>query len=257
VKRFLPVLLVVVVLLGGCVSTKKLIRRERTMALNDVLLEVGARNSKVHSLKGDGSITVESPEGSNTGSFDAYLKKPDSLRVELNGPFGIHIGTLTLSREQFLFYNRMENTAIVGKPDGTTLRSMFRLKMKFDEVIHAFTGEFPSAAADDSLERFYVYDDQYVIKYHTQDGSKEYHIDGDTFIITSYRVYDNSGNISLAADATRIESGDDMPIAMPMLLRVIFPQEHRSVTIAYDGVQLNEPVGCSFTLPRKAEVIYR
>jgi len=227
------------------------------MALNDVLYNVGERNKNIHTLKGDGSITVESPEGSNRGSFDAFVKKPDSLRVELNGPFGIHIGTLALSREQFLFYNRMENTAIVGKPDGTTLRSMFRLKMQFDEVIHAFTGEFPAATDGDSLEQFYVHDDLYVIKYHTTDGAKEYRIDGDTFVITSYRVFDRSGTVVLAADATRIESGEETSIAMPMLLRVIFPEEHRSVTIAYDDVQLNEPVECSFTLPKQAEVIYR
>ena len=227
------------------------------MVLDDVLHQIAERNEKVHTLKGDGSITVESPEGSNSGSFDAYLKKPDSLRVELNGPFGIHIGTLTLSRDQFLFYNRMENTAIIGKPDGTTLRSMFRIKMQFDEVIHAFTGEFPPAALTDSLERFYVHDDQYVVTYRTPECVKEYHIDGDTFVITSYRVIDRSGSVVLAADAARIESGDDAPIAMPMLLRVVFPREHRSVTIAYDGVQLNEPVECSFTLPKQAEVIYR
>jgi hypothetical protein len=44
---------------------------------------------------------------------------------------------------------------------------------------------------------------------------------------------------------------------MPSLLRVVFPKDRRSVTIAYDDVRPNEPVECSFSLPDQVERIYR
>ena len=44
---------------------------------------------------------------------------------------------------------------------------------------------------------------------------------------------------------------------MPAFLRVIFPRERRAVTIAYDEVRLNEPVNCSFLLPKQVEVVDR
>ena len=160
-----------------------------------------------------------------------------------------------LSREQFLFYNWMENTVLVGKPDGKTLGSLFRLKMHFDEVLNAFTGEFSSIVRNDSMEHFSVENDLYVIKYRTREGMKEYRIDGDTFVVISFRVLDAEGKALLTALASRLE--DEGNIAVPKLLRVIFPQERRSITIAYDDLQINEPVQCSFTIPKQAEVIYR
>ena len=238
----------------GCAPTTKLIR-ERTMSVENVLHYVHERDERIRTLQGNGTITIESPEGSTSGSFDARLKKPDSLRVEFGGPFGIRIGTLALSRERFLLYNRMENRAFVGKPDGSILQSMFRLKMRFDEILNAFTGEFPPASPSDSLYRFDVEDYQYVIRYRTAAGTKEYRIDGDAFIVTAYRVLGTDGRASLTGFSSRPDEAD--AIIMPRLLRVVFPKERRSVTISYDDVEVNGPVECSFTLPKQAEVIFR
>ena len=225
------------------------------MPLDEVLRRVRERNAGVRTLRGNGSITVESPEGGQNGSFEASLRKPDSMLVEFRGPFGIHFATLSLSREQFLFYNRMENKAIVGKPDGSVLQSMFKLKMQFDEILNAFTGEFPPAGAADSLERFTVHDDQYVIAYKSDGGAKEYRVDGDAFVVTSYRVLDADSSAIMYSSASELEPADER--VMPRLLRVVFPKERRSVTIAYDDIEINGPVGCSFTLPKQAEVISR
>ncbi len=237
----------------SCAPTKSVVR-ERTLTLPQVLAKVQERNDKIHTLTGDGTITVETPEASNTGSFDMRLKKPDSLRVELNGPFGIRFGTLMLSRDRFLFYNYMENTALVGKPDGKTLNSLFRLRLQFNEVFDAFTGEFPTPAMEDS-PAFTIRDNQYVITYPAPEGKKEYRIDGDAFVVTSYRVLDSAGKSILTAQAGDID--DDQDISMPRLLRIIFPKERRSVTINYSGVEFNQPVTCAFVIPRQAEIIHR
>ena len=241
---------------SGCGSAKKIVRRDRTLSASNVLTLVQERNEKVKTLKGGGSITIESPEGSNNGSFDAMVRKPDSLRVELNGPLGIHVGSLFLSRDRFIYYSRFENTALVGKPDGKTLQSMFRLKMQFDEVIDAFTGEFPTVSTGDSLEHFSVNDEGlYILAFRTADGRKEYRIDGDAFIVASYRVFDRGGHLVISASAGEVDEDEGIPV--PRILRVIFPAERRSVTIAYDDIAVNEPVACAFTIPKHAEIIQR
>jgi outer membrane lipoprotein-sorting protein len=247
-------LLLLLAALAGCAPSVKSIR-DHPFPAGEVLRRVQERNEQVKTLKGNGTITVEAPEGSNSSYFDASLKKPDSLLVEFKGPFGIHVGTLLLCREQFIFLNRMENKAIIGKPDGRTLQSMFRLKMEFDEILNVFTGEFPPASAGDSLARFSVEDDRYVMRYAEGTGAKEYQIDGDDFVVTSYRVADSSGTPSVTATASRID--DSPPVAVPRLLRVIFPGEKRSITIAYSGVEVNKPVDCSLTIPERTEIIRR
>jgi outer membrane lipoprotein-sorting protein len=244
----------IVTLMAGCSPSKKIVR-DHPLGPEEIFALVNERNTRIRTLQGDGLITVESPEGSHNGSFDVRLKKPDSLRLEFHGPFGVQVGTLLLSRLQFLYYNKMDNTATIGRPDGKTLRSMFRLKMQFDEVLHAFTGEFPPAVQGDSLLISSERENEYVLHYRTADGEKEYTIDGDSFVVTGYRVVDGRGNEILTASASRIHTNDSIPV--PRVVRVTFPQERRSVTIAYDDITLNQPTECSFQVPKQAEVINR
>jgi hypothetical protein len=220
--------------------------------VGEVLGRVRQRDELIKTLKGNGDITVESPEASNSGSFEVDVKKPDSLLVELNGPFGIHVGTLALSPQQFIFYNWRDHHAIIGKPDGTTLQSMFRITLSHDEILKLFTGEFLSYDERDSLEQFSVVDGLYVVRFLTHDGVKEYRIDPEAFTVAGYRLLDTRGKAIVIALASRFDAEQD--VSMPRVLRIIAPEDHRSITIAYGDVKLNQPVRCSFTLPQQAQV---
>lgn len=254
ILRTAVAVLIVMAGVESCGPTRPLMK-EPLLPADEVVKRVEERNASIRTVDGSGSITVESPEQSSSGSFSLLLKKPDSLRVELNGPFGIRVGTLMLSRDQFLYYNRMDNSAVVGKPDGSTLNSLFRIRLKFDEVLHAFTGEFPSPAGGDTLEKFGVENGLYLLRYHGGDCSREYLVDPDGFVVTGYRMIDSTGKTAVTMSASDLDQVDH--IAMPRLLRVVFPHEKRSVTIAYNDLQFNEPVICRFDLPRKADLIHR
>ncbi len=241
-----------VVLLAGCATTRKA-AVDRTLLPDQIFAEVRNRNARVQTLQGEGLLTIESPEGSHNGSFDVRIKKPDSVRIELHGPFGVQAGTLLLSRDTFLYYNRMENIALTGRPNGRTLKSMFRLTMRFDEVLDALTGEFPTAGEQDSLLATTTDDQGYHLRYRAHDETREYDVDGESFVVTGYRVFDKDGRKILNAESSRIRMSDSVPL--PKLLRVVFPEEQRSVTIAYDAITINRPTECAFTLPPQAEVI--
>jgi outer membrane lipoprotein-sorting protein len=232
--------------LAGCATVDRT-TRERNLPIDEVLKRVHERNNTIQTLKGDGTITFESPELSNRGSFDLVLKKPDSLRIEFGGPFGIHVGTLFFSKEKFLFYNSLENRIVKGTPNDSSLKSLFQLKMNFDEMLRAFTGEFPINTIADTLFDYKIDDNQYIIKYRNDSSTIEYHIDCDAFIITAYHVVDGNGEVTLNAFSSRIENQDEIP--MPALIRVIFPKERRSITIAYDDLEINKQVDCSYTPP--------
>ena len=251
-KRVSPIPAAVILFLIGCTPQQHIVR-ERNLTADEVIKRVHDRNSLVTTLSGSGAITVETQETSGSGLFTAYLKKPDSLRVEFHGPFGIHVATLKLSKDQFLFYNRRENTAVAGKPDGTTLQSLFHLKIRFDEVLNAFAGEFPLDREEDSLAQFSVDEGLYVFLYQNKDGTKEFRVDGDNFLVTSYRILDHEGAAALIASTSRTTKSDE--VTMPSLLRVVFPKERRSITIAYNSIHINEPVDCSFVLPGNVELL--
>ncbi len=238
----------------GCAPTRK-ITTERSLSLDDVLGRVEERNEKIKTLRGEGTITIESFESSTSGSFTVDMKMPDSLRMEFRGPFGIRAATLMLSRENFLFYNWIEHTAIVGVPDGKTLNSIIRLKMQFDQIINTFTGEIRSVSDRDSLLQYSVENNFYVVRYQSPEGKKECWIDGDSFIVTDYRATNDQGeNVLVAHTSDPEEIGD---VQLPTFIRVVFPKERQSVTIAYDDIKINETVSCRFVFPKQAEIIYR
>jgi outer membrane lipoprotein-sorting protein len=255
VKLFLRAIVVLLMVgIFSCAPSRR-VTTERSLSVNQVFSRVKDRNEKIRTLKGEGTITIESSETSRRGSFTVGLRKPDSLLMEFRGPFGIHAATLMLSREKFLFYNWMENTADVGKPDGKTLNSILQLKMQFDQILNAFAGEIAEINSQDTLVKFSVENNLYVVRYRSAEWKKEYWIDGDTFIVIDCRVMNQQGETVLAAHTSETEELES--IYMPKFLRVVFPKERQSITIAYDDLSINKPVSCLFLVPKQAEIIYR
>ena len=126
--------------------------KELPQSPEEVFLRVMERNNSLHTLQSSGNISVDSPELSNSSAFRLSLKKPDSLLLELRGPFGIHIGTLSLTTKSFQFYNSLENQALVGTPDSSSLLSILHINMPVEQILDALTGAFPIVR--DSLLRF-------------------------------------------------------------------------------------------------------
>lgn len=238
---------------AGCAPSAR-IKRELTLTPVQVIDLIRRRSAEIRTLRGEGSLTIESPEQSNSSSFTLGLKKPDSLLVNLSGPFGIRFGTLLFSRTEFVFYNYQDNYAFIGKSDGSTLHAMFNLRMNFDEVIRAFTGDFFSSPAE-SLISFSNDSLSYILTYRDGPRAVEYRIDGEYHYVSAYRVLDASGRSTLTAIAEEPEEFGQLVV--PRLLRVIFPLERRSITVAYSDMEIGVPVRCSFTVPRSADIFYR
>jgi hypothetical protein len=251
--RLGAVVLVLAACLAACSGPPRILR-ERNLGSDEVLDLVASRNRAITTLRGDGSITLETPERSVNGGFDLDLRKPDSALVLFHGPFGIKVGTLALSRERFVFYNALENTAFVGPADSGTLGAMFNIQIRFDEIINAFTGEFGATTLSDTLTRFGVENNDYVVLYRGPEGTKEYRVDGDAFVVTSYRLSDIAGKEIVRATASEIEPGEAN--AMPRFVRIVFPADRRSITVTYDDVVVNDTVNCAYELPDQARIVH-
>ena len=253
-KHRILAVMFIATLIGGCGPSKPLVH-ERNLPAAEVISRVREHDGKILTISGEGSITIESPETSGSGSFEASVRKPDSLVVELHGPFGVRIGTLALSSDQILYYDWRENRATIGKPDASTLQSMLRIRLEMADLVHAFTGELLVEHPEDTLESFSVEDDLYVLRYKTAEGTREYRVDGDSYIVTSYRLIDAGGKAVMIAQASKFDEIDEMTV--PTLLRVILPKERRSITIAYGDLRINDSVRCAFSPPGKANIIRR
>jgi outer membrane lipoprotein-sorting protein len=155
---FLSVLLIL-----GCAGSKETSKIKINTAA-DLQKYFEGRDKQIHTFIGSGSITIETPESANNARFEVKIKKPDSLLIELTGPFGISVGTLMLSRQSYIFYNSLENRVQRGSSGINSLKPIVNLDFSFDDVINLFTGSFLYSSIDFSKANLEIRENQFSLK---------------------------------------------------------------------------------------------
>jgi outer membrane lipoprotein-sorting protein len=249
------VILTCILLVSFSCTTRKIVKPPTGITISEILSKVTERNEKIKSITGNGSVTFESPEISSSGYFTARMKKPDSLLFEVHGPFGIRVGTLSLTGRKYIYYDWLENKAISGNADEHTIMNLLRVPISTDAIFRVFSGEFLIKDSTATLVEQSSDNDTWHLIYKTADGQDKYKIDYESFIVTEFKRVDRDGKQIMSAVVSDIETVGD--IYCGMVMRIMFPQSQQSVTVAYDDLSLNSPVTCTFTPPKKANIIYR
>ena len=254
-KISFAILLTFVLLWNLSCSTRRIVKLPPTATVPEILNKVIERDAKIKGLVGEGTVTFESPEVSTSGFFTARIKKPDSLLFEVRGPFGIRVGTLSVSGGKYIFYDWLENRAVGGNADKHTLMNLLRVPLDVDAVFRVFTGEFFISDSAEKLLSHSSGDKAWHLTFQSTDGTNEYWIDYESFVVTGYRRIDNDGAQVMTATVSEIEEVDD--IYCGKVVRIVLPQTHHSVTVAYDDISVNSPFTCYFHPPNKAKIIYQ
>lgn len=228
-------------LLVGCSATKN-ISREFISAI-EFQEYFENRVSGIKTFSGSGSLTIETPEFSNSANFVLNIKKPDSLKIELAGPFGISVGTLLMSRHNFVFFNSIENRSVKGKTDSNFLSSIVNMPITFDEILNIFTGSYFYSSTDFANAEMNTNEDYYLIRNNHESTTKEIWIDRKTINVKKLLEIGKNRTIDLEASAKSYENISG--IEVPNWVRIIFPKQKRSLTIAYDNIKVNQPVKVS------------
>ncbi|MCC7437473.1 MAG: DUF4292 domain-containing protein [Armatimonadetes bacterium] len=76
--------------------------------------------------------------------YDAVVKRRDSLKITMTGPFGIAVGALGATPQGFLFFNAQSGEALEGRGDRETFRRMLQVGLSYDEIVSLMRGELPA-----------------------------------------------------------------------------------------------------------------
>jgi hypothetical protein len=215
---------------------------------------VSQKEAKLRSLEGSGAMSFDTPEMSGDAAFTTRLKRPDSLLVLLEGPFGIDIGTLFLSRERYVVYNSLENRVVTGNPSSGSFRSVIPFELTYDQVLSAFAGIVLLPGGEP--ERYEVRDGRFYLAFPCKASTCEYWIDPDLLMVTRFRTVAADGSVLMEVDCSSPFEEDDA--AASRRIRVAFPGEQRRLSIAYSRVTLNEPdLSFDFSIPKNAHTSVR
>lgn len=114
----IPLLLI---LFFGCASVKEIPTlkpaEKNIFELNEIISNINIASSSVKTLKAEGIIELEIDSIVLSPAFTLMLKNPDSVKISLEGPFGINIGEAILTDNSFLFYNKLQNIVLEGSID--------------------------------------------------------------------------------------------------------------------------------------------
>lgn len=242
-----------VVFVLGCSSGGAIKHADRTVTPQEIREVVERNHQNIRALLGNGRISVESPEIAQSGSFELALRKPDSVLVKLEGPFGLDIGSALVTREEFQFYNSFNNQLVTGPTNAQNLGRIFRLDLEFDDVLNLFTGGIFMPEDRLDPDDFAVEGEEFVMRYQRKGGSRVYWVDPETMLIVRVQFVDGQGRLVLEQRFSKFTTIDG--ITVPQYVRVTMYRERRMVSIAYSDLALNVPFQLSFRVPENASHI--
>ncbi len=125
-----------------------------------------------------------------TINFDAWVKRYDSLRMTMTGPFGMAVGGLAATERELIFVSAFEGKVYTGKPDRSTLEKAARLSLDYRELVALMRAEIPRFPEKGALARGDVVADQkngtltYTVR--RGDSVEQFEIDPEKLVILNY-----------------------------------------------------------------------
>jgi outer membrane lipoprotein-sorting protein len=251
-RSAVALLLLGVIAAGGCAPTST--TRTGTRNVTPELVHQSVRNNqeRVRSLKGSGYITVESPEIAQTGSFELMLRKPDSVLVKFEGPFGLDVGAALLTRSEFFFYNSLQNRLISGSMSRSNLGRILRVDVTFEELLNLLTGGTFFSEDQDAPESFSMEDDQFVLTYTHNGGSRRYWVDPSSLLIGKIEHFDRQGKPIFEQHFRNFRSVEGT--SLPYHVRVLQLRERRAIALSFSSILINaNELRFSLDVPKNAQ----
>jgi outer membrane lipoprotein-sorting protein len=227
----------IVIILNGCASVPTANLAVKAITPEMVQRTVKVNRERVQSLNGSGTITVETPDIAQSGSFELMMHKPDSILVKFEGPFGIHVGAALLTRTGFVFYNSLQNKLITGSINAANLNRIFRVNLTFDELLNLFTGGSFVAGDDNKPDSLVVEESQLVMSYGDSAGVRRYWIDPGTMLIVKIQHTDATGKLVLEERFERFR--DVGEASLPRQIRLTQHQARRVVAVTFSSLAVN------------------
>lgn len=231
---------------------------ESKIPVKDIKEKVNKNSNLIKSLEASGSISIDSPELSNSGSVEIRLKKPDSLYVKIEGPFGVSIATALITRNNFIYYNAQENNVITGPTNEINIGAILKIRVTFDELMSAISGSISLSNDSTDETNAMMENENYVIQENDGVFKKKFLIDQTSYALNSYLLFDNKNNKLLEVNYSKynLESEKKENIYFPGKIKIYKPDKEQTVWVDYDSKQINKDnITFKIKVPKSAKEI--
>ncbi len=241
----------------SCVPSKP-VYEEEVLPADRLVKRLEANRRKIKTFEGSGILNIESPKLDAKASFEIFLKKPDSLKLVIYGPFGIDIAQALVTNSEFTFYNALKNVVYKGRTDKNVLKKIFHIDLSFAEMIDAFAG---SVDLTDKLrlqpDEFKLTNEDYYLTYRDSLTGKqsEFIIQINNLAIKKYELYKDPGILLFEGQYSDFEINNR--VAIPYKNVIQNKIDNQKVSIDYRNIKVNENLeNLTLEIPRDAKIKY-
>jgi outer membrane lipoprotein-sorting protein len=252
-KICLLFLLLPIVTFYSCTASRSSLN-ESDYSISEIIYSINKNSEKLNTLKGEGVISIDSPEMSSSGSFTLSIVKPDSLYIKLEGPFGVSIAAIMLERNRFVYYNIQENRVITAPSTATNIKAVMRLKLDFDDFINGFSGSYNFIDTNSQNFSLARNEDNLVLTQKTSEETKKYFLDPEKRYIRQYNVYDKEGKEKMVVEYSNFS--EENGYYFPNKIKISRTASSEYVFLDYSSKELNKGyLGYKIKYPKSAKVI--
>lgn len=253
-------LVVVLAFIAGCSSERETTHTDNVFTASDIITAVNAQSSSIQTFSAVGSINVETPRMSQSAAFEIAVKKsngagePDSMRIAVEGPFGITIGRALFTHNRFIAYNALTNTVYTGDAKKGLQAFPFLSEIEAEVLIDAVSGVRKFNTTLTAPDSFYVTSKDYVLQFTKHDHSVTFFVDLQSMKISKVQTYGPDGALWWEEWYSYTPSNNGG--WQPEMTRIRIPSRSTVVEFYFDEVSINTPLSSlSISYPNDVEQI--
>lgn len=249
------VVFLIVVFVVGCVPSKP-VREAKSIPPGRVIKKVEANRRKISTFRATGILAITSPKISAKANFEVMLKKPDSVKISVYGPFGIELAHALITDRSYKFYDPMNKKLYTGQNREGVIEKILKVNLTFDDLMDALSGSVNLTNKLASVpSHFDITENSYILSY---DGvnkrSSVYDIDIESLALNSYNVMSEDGKSILKGSYRNFKYFNDVPV--PFNSRIEYAEKDQTLDIEYRKINVNEDdLDFILSLPTDIEVI--
>ncbi len=258
-KKQVLELFVVIFFLGllfGCVPSKP-VRELKEIPASRVIKKVEANRRTISTFRATGIIDVNTSQINAKANFEVQIKKPDSVKISIYGPFGIELAQAVVSPRAFQFYDPVNRTLYAGENKEGIIEKILKVDLSFDDLMDAFSGSVNlSENLREDPDNFDITEEAYMLTYldPVNNQSNIYEIDNESLALLSYTILSETKNILLKGNYSNFKMFGEVPV--PYNSKIEYSDKNQSLDIQYRTVEINKEISdFSLNLPTDVQIV--
>ena len=254
--KFLFAVLILFFLLEGCVPSKPTEEAE-ILSSERLINKLEVNRRKIKNFEGVGTFDIQSEQFNDGATFQVIMQKPDSIYFSVLGPFGIELAQALVTKDNYIFYDVLHNTAYRGNVNDDILQNIFKIDLSFSDLLDAFVGSVNlTSNLYKEPSNYSIEGENYVLTYLDKERQLTwvYRVDIRELGITNFTLKSQNNQINIEGDYSNFELIDN--VAFPFKIEVMNKVKNQKITINYKNISINDKrLRVNFELPDDANII--